>query len=576
LTGRVFSKLLFAFVLVLFIGTAILDFSIRRIADYTLRQQIEQNLTREARLLGAQLSRDQGAMNQSLVQAAADATNAEITIFHQDGSVFHSSDSLADPADIAQTPELATVALRHAPSGKATRDKTLFVAVPAGEFLVRIAYPLTEIRTKLQILRRDILLASLVSLLLATLLAAFFARRVAQRLRRIVVFAERIAAGDLTARVEEGQLDEISAVAHALDTTASRLETTFDSLESSRSELTALLDSMQEGVIAVTATGQVSWSNTIATRIARQPIREGRALVQTIRDPEILKCVGTALVTRQVTRGRATSLYPGRVFEVNAGPTPGGGAVVVLHEVTEIERAETMRRDFVANVSHELRTPLTSIRGYLELLLDGGLDAEQRSYLGIIDRNSNRLLGLVSDLLLLTQIEAGELVFDFVPVDLEEIVQECIETSSPAAETNDIQLVMSTERVPLVLGHRVRLAQVLDNLISNALKFTPSGGQVDVRLSAVDGAVVIEVQDTGLGVSEDDQPQLFDRFFRSSQATKNQIPGSGLGLTISKAIIERHGGRIELESSEGVGTTVRVRLPLSSEKLLRAARALAA
>ena len=120
----------------------------------------------------------------------------------------------------------------------------------------------------------------------------------------------------------------------------------------------------------------------------------------------------------------------------------------------------------------------------------------------------------------------------------------------------------------MVRGHRVRLVQVVDNLISNALKFTPSGGRVDVRLSAVDGAAVIEVQDTGLGISDDEQQQLFERFFRSSQATKNQIPGSGLGLTITKAIVERHGGQIELESSEGVGTTVRVRLPLSSEKLV--------
>jgi signal transduction histidine kinase len=237
---------------------------------------------------------------------------------------------------------------------------------------------------------------------------------------------------------------------------------------------------------------------------------------------------------------------------------------------------DELKDEFISLVSHELRTPLTSIRGYLELLLDGGLDAEQRSYLGIIDRNSNRLLGLVSDLLLLTQIEAGELVFDFGPVDLEEIVQECIETSSPAAEASDIQLVMSTDEVPLVRGHRVRLVQVLDNLISNALKFTPSGGRVEVRLSAADGSAVIEVQDTGLGISDNEQQQLFEPFFRSSQARKNQIPGSGLGLTISKAIVERHGGRIELESSEGVGTTVRVRLPLSSEKLALAARELAA
>jgi len=238
---------------------------------------------------------------------------------------------------------------------------------------------------------------------------------------------------------------------------------------------------------------------------------------------------------------------------------------------------DTLKDEFISLVSHELRTPLTSIRGYLELLLDDGrLDAEQQSFLGIIDRNSDRLLGLVSDLLMLTQIEAGGLEFELDPVDLEEVVQECIETASPTAEASGIELGVSTERLPMVRGHRLRLVQVLDNLISNALKFTPQGGRVEVRLSALDGAAVIEVQDTGLGIAKSEQEQLFERFFRSARATQNAIPGTGLGLTISKAIVERHGGRIELESDEGVGTTVRVTLPLSTQKLAVAAGELAA
>jgi signal transduction histidine kinase len=237
---------------------------------------------------------------------------------------------------------------------------------------------------------------------------------------------------------------------------------------------------------------------------------------------------------------------------------------------------DKLKDEFISLVSHELRTPLTSIRGYLELLLDDSrLDDEQQGFLGIIDRNSNRLLGLVSDLLMLTQIEAGGLQFDLGPVDLEEVVRESIETATPSAEAGGVELTLAIQRPPAICGHRLRLAQVLDNLISNALKFTPSGGRVDVRLSAADGTAVIEVQDTGLGIAEDEQEQLFERFFRSAQATRNAIPGTGLGLTISKAIVERHGGRIELESSEGVGTTVRVCLPLS-QKLALAASDLAA
>jgi signal transduction histidine kinase len=230
-----------------------------------------------------------------------------------------------------------------------------------------------------------------------------------------------------------------------------------------------------------------------------------------------------------------------------------------------LRELDRLKDDFVSLVSHELRTPLTSIRGYIELLLD---DAEpgssERRYLEIVDRNSERLLELVSDLLFLAQIEAGKLGIERRQVDLSKVVEECIETSSPVADARGIELVAKVERVPKVEGDRARLAQVLDNLVSNGLKFTRSGGRVEVRLGAEAGVAVLEVEDDGVGIPAGDQERLFERFFRSSNATENAIPGTGLGLTITKAIVERHGGRIEIESAEDAGTTVRVRLPLGA------------
>ena len=194
------------------------------------------------------------------------------------------------------------------------------------------------------------------------------------------------------------------------------------------------------------------------------------------------------------------------------------------------------------------------------------MGADQRRYLEIVDRNSERLLELVSDLLFLAQIEAGKLGIERSHVDLSKIVEECIETSSPVADAHGIELDAKVDRVPRLQGDRVRLAQVLDNLVSNGLKFTPSGGRVEVRLSAQDGAAILEVEDTGVGIPVDEQDRLFERFFRSSNATENAIPGTGLGLTITKAIVERHGGRIEVESAEDAGTTVRVHLPLGARQ----------
>jgi signal transduction histidine kinase len=243
-----------------------------------------------------------------------------------------------------------------------------------------------------------------------------------------------------------------------------------------------------------------------------------------------------------------------------------------------LRELDKLKDEFISLVSHELRTPLTSIRGYIELLQDDGrLDEEQLRYLGVVDRNSTRLLDLVSDLLFLAQVDAGKLTFELQPVELDVIVAECVEASLPAASAKGIELVASTQSLPCpVQGDPTRLAQVLDNLVSNALKFTPDAGRVEVRLTAVEGAAVIEVEDTGLGLAADERDQLFKRFFRSSRASENAIPGTGLGLAIAKTIVERHGGRIELESAVEVGTTVRVELPLSLSELGRSPAALVA
>ena len=243
-----------------------------------------------------------------------------------------------------------------------------------------------------------------------------------------------------------------------------------------------------------------------------------------------------------------------------------------------LRELDRLKDEFISLVSHELRTPLTSIRGYLELLRDDGrLDEEQLRYIGIVDRNSERLLDLVSDLLFLAQVDAGKLNFELRPVDLEALVADCVEAAQPTAAAKEIELTTSTQELPVQLqGDPARLAQVLDNLVSNALKFTPSGGRVEVSLQAVDGVAVIEVSDTGLGLAEDEQDQLFERFFRSSRASENAIPGTGLGLAIAKTIVERHGGRIRLESTVDVGTTVRVELPLSLSELGRSPQELAA
>ncbi|HVW19271.1 MAG TPA: HAMP domain-containing sensor histidine kinase [Solirubrobacteraceae bacterium] len=228
-----------------------------------------------------------------------------------------------------------------------------------------------------------------------------------------------------------------------------------------------------------------------------------------------------------------------------------------------LEESERLKDEFFALVSHELRTPLTSIIGYLDLLLDdaGELDADARRFLEVVDRNAKRLLRLVGDMLFVAQVEAGRLSLSRSAIDLREVAVEAVEAGQPAARRGGVELALDADQVRPLDGDRDRFGQMLDNLVSNAVKFTPDGGHVVVRLRDTPTAAVVEVADDGIGIAEADKARLFERFFRAPTAMSRAVPGAGLGLTIVKTIVEAHGGAISLASTEGAGTTVRVELP---------------
>jgi PAS domain S-box-containing protein len=281
------------------------------------------------------------------------------------------------------------------------------------------------------------------------------------------------------------------------------------------------------------------------------------------------RVTGAAVIARDITQTRRQqSQLQALLTKERVARADAEAAQQALAEQNErLRELDRLKDEFISLVSHELRTPLTSIRGYLELLLDGGageLTEDQNRFLGVVDRNSKRLMHLVGDLLFLAQVEAGKLTLDLGHVDLDDVVTEAVEAAKPIADEKGIELRSAVEPTPPMVGDRGRLAQVLDNLVSNALKFSTDGGSVDVQVSSSNGEAVLEVRDNGIGISPAEQEHLFDRFFRSSEATERAIPGTGLGLTIVKAIVERHEGTIEVESAEGQGTTMRVRLPAMS------------
>ncbi len=404
---------------------------------------------------------------------------------------------------------------------------------------------------------------TLLALLVALIISAIAAQATARRLEGIVRFADRIAAGDLAARIEEASGDEIGQVAASLDKTARHLEESFAALQHSQRQLETLLNSMQDAVIAVSADDRVQWANQTMDKLVSQHTRKNAPLVETVRDPDFLTAVRGASEARKVFTARAGSIAPGRTFDVTAAPMPGGGAVAVLRDLTETERVEKTRRDFIANVSHELRTPLTSIQGYTETLLDSAPGNDHsREFLEIIRKSALRMSRLTEDLLTLARVESGEQRFDIESTSPADLLQEAVQSFREIARTQNVELIVEDQAGARVGADPEAIHQVFSNLVDNALKYAQSGGRIILGARPVAEGVEFYVQDFGPGIPSEHLARLFERFYRVDKARSRESGGTGLGLAIAKHIVLAHGGSIRAQSELNHGSTFLFTLPL--------------
>ena len=565
---RIFFKLLAAFVAVIAVVTIILDFTVRSAWERSLTTQIESSMESKTRLFAARVETDKTTPIQQLVDESGRSAGTRATVIRSDGTVLADNEAKASEMENHATRPEFIEALQHGRLGMSRRFSHtigvdfLYVALPIPGGAVRMAYPLSAIQETSRAIRTTLLRASLLAVLVAILLSAFAAQSVAGRLRRIVAFAERVSAGDLSARITDHGSDEISQVAGALDTTARKLQQSFDEVESSRSQLETLLNSMEEGVIAVSPDNKVQWANGVMRRYVNGAVRLQAPVVETIRDPEFLRAIADALQKRSAQTARAGSILPGKIFQVTAAPMLGGGAVVVLHDLTEVERVEKTRRDFIANVSHELRTPLTSIQGYAETLLEPGIQPDaQREFLEIIQKNAARMTRLTEDLLTLARVESGEKEFAFVSVTAAQLLQETLQSFREIARGRNVELAVEGSTDRCVSADVDAIQQVLANLVDNALKYGAGGGQVFLGARESGGAVEFYVRDLGAGIASEHLPRLFERFYRVDKARSRESGGTGLGLAIAKHIILAHGGTIRADSRLGHGSTFLFTLP---------------
>jgi two-component system, OmpR family, phosphate regulon sensor histidine kinase PhoR len=375
------------------------------------------------------------------------------------------------------------------------------------------------------------------------------------------------------------RMRELGDTVQALYGTSQRLQQRLGRAQDDRVQLEALLDSMQDAVVAVDDAGRIQWTNQKMQRLipgasVQSPVRIGHALVQTIRDPDVLECVRTALDERTVSERRTTTMVPGRIFEVNASPMPGGGAVAVLHDITRIEQVERTQRDFVANVSHELRTPLTSITGYVETLLDHEkLSPVAQEFLSTILKNATRMNRLTEDLLTMARVESQEAKMKPGPVRSDVLVRDAVEAMRGLVQDEEAELEIGATTVAEVFADTDSMMQVLGNLIENGIKYGRgrSAAQSRVVVSAREvcgldgiegGAVEFSVRDFGQGIASEHLGRIFERFYRVDKARSRESGGTGLGLSIARHMVESQGGTIRAESELNAGCNFLVTLPI--------------
>lgn len=567
---KVFFKLLVAMFLVLLVAAGMLDISQQNILKASLENRLARALQDKAQSLAVRVAETGPQSLPALAREEARAAGASVSIVDRTGKVLADSDSSPGAAQIPAAtallalPEIRSILVQHRKFGQHVANGTLYVAAPAGDDIVRLGASLRDIRAALHTVRDSLLWATLLALFLATLVSAFLAHAVARRLTRIVNFAHRLSSGDFSARVKESGGDEIAAMANALDQTAARVEAVFRELEASRKEMEAVLESMEEAVIAVDAQRRIHWTNRVMVRLIGSPIHPGTALVQMVRDPDFLTCVEQALHTAAPATGRARAVVPGRIFEVSAAPMLGGSAVVVLHDVTEIERVEKTRRDFIANVSHELRTPLTSIAGYAETMLEssGELSSQAREFLAIISRNAARMTRLTEDLLALARIESGEYKLKLRPVPAGQLMEEATATANGLVIDRNMVLEKAEVAQADVMADPDAVLQVLSNLLENAVKYG-AGKRIVIGSRLIAPEVEFYVRDFGAGIASEHLGRIFERFYRVDKGRSQESGGTGLGLSIAKHIILAHGGTIRAESDLNQGSTFFFTVPVA-------------
>jgi two-component system phosphate regulon sensor histidine kinase PhoR len=549
------------------------------------RAAIERHLSDEAYLTADLLSKAT-TLDETTLDREADRLgeliSARVTFIAEDGRVV--GDSTQTEAELRTLENHLTrpevIAAREHGFGSSERysgtvsTDMVYVAVRATHPIVtyvRLALPLTDVDAQLAAIVRATLGALAASIPLALLVSWVFSSSLSRRVSAIARVAERYSSGDLTRPIYDHGSDELGTVARALDDSVHQLGGRIEELSRDRARMEAILSGMVEGVLVVDRLGRLQLVNRAAQQMLRvEPSATGRPYLEVIRHPDIAAQLTAALHGEEIGGQELTlARDPGRTLLTRAAPVtgPSGGAVLVLHDITDLRRADQIRRDFVANVSHELRTPLTAIRGYVEALLDGPADPENtHKFLEIIARHSTRMERLVKDLLRLARLDARQELLETARCDIKQIFSAVTADLAPTIEDKSQRITVDViAEARHVEGDPAKLHDIIRNLVENAVNYSPEGAEVRLGATQVNGTYTITVADSGPGIPDEDLARVFERFYRVDKS-RSRPGGTGLGLAIVKHLVELHGGEAVAANRPEGGAVFTISLPLSETR----------
>jgi len=574
-------RITFPFVLLIVVSMSILGFYLTNSTKDSqldnLHTQLENEaiITAEASLPGL-LSDDRNEILDALAKRLGEQTGTRVTIIALDGTVLGDSDE--DPATMenhADRPEIRDA--MDTGFGESTRfsitlgQKMMYIAVPILQQdevlgIARVSLPLTMVENLVNRVTVSIVVAMVVAALLVILVAWLITRITTRPIRELTIASKKISSGELGHKITIETKDEVGELTQAFNEMSLELKGLVDTISGDRARLATILDNMTDGVIMTDIEGNVLLANNATRKLFNIKNESGKPLIEVVRDhemDEVLKlCLQTAKTQAVQYESGASKKYI-RAIAIPISADELSGVLLLLQDLTELRNLQTTRRELIGNISHEFRTPLASIKAMAETLHNGAVDDKEtaRDFLSRIDDEVERLTQIVAELTELSRIETGQAELRLEPVNLNLLIEEVTTQLSSQAERQQliVERKLAVDTRP-VQADKERIRQTIINLVHNAIKFTDPGGKITIATQVRSDSVIVDISDTGIGISKSDLPHVFERFYKGDRARSGG--GTGMGLAIAKHVVEAHGGSIWVQSEEGKGSTFSLSLPV--------------